>query len=115
VTLEEIEKLLSEATPGPWEHSVCHHCDWTCGHHSAGPTIKYDDDEKFTEQCSKDANLIAASPTIIRQLLDVAKAAKVVEYNLENAKDCDCCDYNRKLIDEELTPALQALEAKASE
>lgn len=74
MTIEEIEKLLSKATPGPWIQDGCK-VRTPCKKSPAG----YDAfDLSFeTDLCDgkayATAQFIAAAPTIIRQLLDENK------------------------------------------
>ena len=54
--LEEIEAMLEAATPGPWEYE-----------HSEDTYIQY---------CPEDARLIAAAPTIIKELVERVRLLK---------------------------------------
>lgn len=70
MTIDEIEKLLSEATPGPWHIG---HIDESLDR----AEIESADGIIIASDCKRnDEPLICAAPTIIRQLLDVAKALK---------------------------------------
>lgn len=72
-TIEQIELLLSEATPGPWYAKHESNQQWCIYEKSKSEDQQFDLVD-WVKQA--DAALIASAPTIIRQLLDVAKAAK---------------------------------------
>ena len=76
--LENIEKLIAEATPGPWEHNG--HGGYVCflSIQDNKPTDYISAPESQGLHLSKpDADFIAASRELMPKLLRVAKIAKL--------------------------------------
>jgi hypothetical protein len=134
MTIEEIEKLLSEAAPGPWDSWTNEVWHEKYQKRSVVAWTNIENEKDVTPYASvyetefANAKLIAAAPTIIRQLLDVVKAAKKFSYRLHSRPEfdhdslCGSCYYKPSAgIYEcgcgmlEFRATLQALEAKASE
>lgn len=72
-TPEEIRAILAAATPGPWQ---LRHDGWTIRDSQGNKQIAhtYGRDGSLVEQQVNDAQLIAAAPTIIAELLAALEA-----------------------------------------
>lgn len=89
--LDEIEKLLQEITPGPWEWhegmgEIFGYRPFTDGSKGKGfrETI-VETDGKIYPPKGADREFIVAAPEIVRKLLAVARAAE--EFCIESASD----------------------------
>lgn len=100
--ISEIEKLLEESTPGPWELtepqpgilSIKHMCEQNTA-------------------LNKDIRLVAFAPTIIRDLLAVAKAARVLDTEIEAITEAPLLQMKVRLqlLTKDIHEALQHLES----
>jgi len=75
--LDEIEKLIAAASPGPWPKQYGH-CDFPdYGLMACGPIIIGDDDEADENQAQDDQDFICMARLVMPKLLKVAAAAKL--------------------------------------
>jgi len=97
MTLNELETLLSEITPGPWRTDDRRDKveivgkanairfgvagEWTIA------SIDADEFEEETVQARANARFIVAAPEIVRDLLEVAKAAEAYMHAMEGFAD----------------------------
>lgn len=107
-SIEKIEQLLRDATPGPWKVKECKDKDCWCV--SVEPDVIPPANVRRPE-----GTLIAAAPTIIRQLLDdnrklqdVVDAARIlskrlnIEYRMLVPKDFRNLQETLKALDEKV-------------
>ena len=74
--LDDIEKLIAAATPGPWPKEYGH-CDFPdYGLMACGPIITGYDEEADENQAQADQDFICMARELMPKLLKVAAAAK---------------------------------------
>lgn len=71
MTLEEIEKLCEEATPGPWQN------EYSLVNGIEGRIASVDSIVPYRDKIDINAKFIAASRNLMPKLLAVAKAAEL--------------------------------------
>ena len=75
--LDDIEKLIAAATPGPWPKEYGH-CDFPdYGLMACGPIITGYDEEADENQAQDDQDFICMARLVMPKLLKVAAAAKL--------------------------------------
>lgn len=113
MTLDELQKLCEEATPGPW--LLRHDHDYYQGgeYLGYGPQ-KYIPDDIYggckrvdcepgeqtyfrTDVCrieANDAAFIAAARTYLPKFIELAREIEQFRWNQEEDKFCQCCNHN---------------------
>jgi hypothetical protein len=108
--IDELERLLAEASPGPWEAKRDYSKDWLIAGH--GKILV--DSMDSGPHGERDIRLIAAARNALPALLRVARAARELEEILATvAADADAADVlvmRRHAARAELRAALAALE-----
>ena len=78
--LDDIEKLIAAATPGPWPKEYGH-CDFPdYGLMACGPIIIGDDEEADENQAQDDQDFICIARELMPKLLKVVRAVQGIEF-----------------------------------
>jgi len=100
--LDEIEKLIVEASPGPWPEEFGR-CDFPdVGSMACGPIITADEDAE-EKQAQADQDFICIARELMPKLLKVVKASECrdsyTDFKGKNTAYCKRCDYCLALAD----------------
>ena|SRR5687768_14489490 len=100
MTLDDMQRLCDDATPGPW--IFCHgdlHNHWELWNPKTAEWVVQDD--SGVEPSTENLTFIAHSRTLLPKLIEVARLAKE-----QHGSVCDSRDYER------MKQALKALETE---
>jgi hypothetical protein len=100
--LDEIEKLIAAASPGPWPEEFGRSDFPDVGSMACGPIITADEDTEET-QAQDDQDFICMARELMPKLLKVVKASECrdsyTDFKGKNTAYCKRCDYCLALAD----------------